>query len=137
MPATTIAKATVFDGTQFLSNSSVRFDDVAIRAVGRDVAPEPDDDVIDGRGHTLLPGLIDAHVHTPRLPDPAVRTLRDALRFGVTTAVDLGADPAIVATMKARTAVAPGLPDLRSAGVLATVPGGHPLELGGELPTID
>jgi imidazolonepropionase-like amidohydrolase len=35
--------------------------------------------VIDGHGATLMPGLIDSHVHTD------IDGLRDALKFGVTT----------------------------------------------------
>ena len=41
--------------------------------------------VIDGRGMTLLPGLIDAHTHSFGL------ALEDALNFGVTTVLDMGA----------------------------------------------
>ena len=34
-----------------------------IKAIGRDVVASDDARVIDGQGHTLMPGLIDAHVH--------------------------------------------------------------------------
>ncbi|MCC5863842.1 MAG: amidohydrolase family protein [Wenzhouxiangella sp.] len=34
-----------------------------IRAIGQDVEASADARVIDGQGHTLMPGLIDAHVH--------------------------------------------------------------------------
>ena len=45
----------------------------------------------DGRDHTQIPGLIDAHVHT------FGTTLNEALRFGVTTVLDQFTDPALVA----------------------------------------
>lgn len=133
---TLITNTTVFDGTRFLPDRSVLFDEVSIIAVGPDLAAPPGATVIEGQGQTLLPGLIDAHVHTPSRPVFAERSLHCALVFGVTTVIDLGADPAVIAAMKAKAAATHDLADLRSAGVLATAPGGHPLELGGSLPTL-
>lgn len=133
---TLITNTTVFDGTQFIPDVSVLFDDEKIIAVGFNMETPDGCSVIDGRGHTLFPGLIDAHVHTPSRLSFAERALRDAVVFGVTTVIDLGAVPSVVATMKAKAAVSHDVADLLSAGVLATAPGGHPLELGGELPTL-
>lgn len=133
---TLIANTTIFDGTQFHPEKSVLFDNEVIIAIGTDLEAQPDCSVIDGRGHALLPGLIDCHVHTPSLLEFAERVLRNAVVFGVTTVIDLGAEPSVIATMKAKAATSHDLADIRSAGVLATAPGGHPLELGGELPTL-
>lgn len=47
--------------------------------------------IIDGRGMTLLPGLINAHVHLQSSQD-AEAGLRDLLRRGVTRVRDLGGD---------------------------------------------
>jgi imidazolonepropionase-like amidohydrolase len=86
----------------------------------------------DGQGRTLLPGLIDAHVHTSETG------LGDALRFGVTTELDMFGDPAMLAEAKPgrrslrRTARA----DLWSAGIGVTVPGGHPLVPGWDFPRL-
>ena len=80
MPAV-IKNATVFDGKQF-----VGIRDVAI--VGNtiaDTAPE-NAEVIDGTGHTLLPGLWDCHVHVYDRPD----FLEKSLRYGNTTICDMG-----------------------------------------------
>lgn len=41
----------------------LRVDGDRIAAVGPDVAPEPDDDVVDGAGMALLPGLVNGHTH--------------------------------------------------------------------------
>lgn len=133
---TLISNATVFDGTRFRPGTSVLFDDETIIGVGADLDARRDCRVIDGRGHTLLPGLIDAHVHTPSILAFAESSLRNAVVFGVTTVIDLGAEPAVVAAMKREAAVNPARADLRSAGIVATAPGGHPLELGGALPTL-
>lgn len=135
-PRTLITNITVFDGMRFIPDVSVLFDNETIIAVGSDVEASDDCSVIDGRGQTLLPGLIDAHVHTPSQLAFAERVLRYAVVFGVTTVIDLGAEPSVVAGMKAKATVSHEVADLLSAGVLATAPGGHPLELGGELPTL-
>lgn len=63
MSALTITDVRVFDGVDRLPDRrSVRVVDGVIVAVG-DVAPGVDDELIDGAGRTLLPGLIDAHMH--------------------------------------------------------------------------
>jgi len=133
---TLITNTTIFDGTRFIPERSLLFDDDAIIAIGTDLEAQFDCVVIDGRGHTLIPGLIDTHIHTPSLLEFAERVLRDAVVFGVTTVIDLGAEPSVIATMKAKADASHDLASLLSAGVLATAPGGHPLELGGELPTL-
>ncbi len=94
-----------------------------IRAVGRDVAAWPKLPVVDGTGSTLVPGLIDAHVH---IFDSA--ELRQALRFGVTTVLDMGASqasPQESRAMRAAARVASDMSDIRFAGSVATSPGGH------------
>jgi imidazolonepropionase-like amidohydrolase len=103
-----------------------------IAAVGRDLSVPPGTEVVAGAGRTLLPGLIDAHAHS--IGD----TLRDALVFGVTTELDMFADARWAAKVKADQAAGGRLDeaDLRSAGTLATVPGGHGTEYGFPIPTL-
>jgi imidazolonepropionase-like amidohydrolase len=94
---------------------------------------------IDGRGGTLLPGLVDVHTHTGSTPAPPwqVGTLPDVdanlaafLYAGVTTVLDLGSlTPAVFRT---REHVASGEalgPHLLAAGPVFTAPGGHPAEV--------
>ncbi|MCB9749426.1 MAG: amidohydrolase family protein [Myxococcales bacterium] len=90
-------------------------------------------ELIEGVGYTLLPGLIDAHTHTM-----GRESLRQAAVFGVTTELDMFADPNWVAGAREREQAgkSPDLADLRSAGVLATAPGGHGTEYGVDIPTI-
>ena len=73
----------VFDGERVLDRAHVTVRDGRIVSVGR-ASPPRDLPVIDGSGHTLLPGLIDAHGHVG-----GATSLRDALRFGVTTVLDM------------------------------------------------
>ncbi|SHN23796.1 amidohydrolase family protein [Cryptosporangium aurantiacum] len=71
--------------------------------------------IINGNGGTLLPGLIDAHVHVRSLD-----MLGQLTGYGVTTALDMGCWPStLVDSLRHRT----GLTDFRSAGVPATPPG--------------
>ncbi len=124
----------LFDGERVIEGASLVVRDGRISALGSDLAMPNDIEVIDGAGKTLLPGLVDAHVHTygasPR---------SDALRFGVTTEIDLFTDRSVLAEAKrqreslARTQLA----DLYSAGTLVTVAGGHGTEYGMRIPTLD
>jgi imidazolonepropionase-like amidohydrolase len=84
---------------------------------------------VDGNGKTLLPGLIDAHVHAYEKD-----VLEQSLAFGVTTALDMFMSPE--STKLLRADPAPDHADLRSAGILATAPGGHGTEYGFAIPTL-
>lgn len=116
----TITNARVFDGETVLEADTVTIADGVISAIGQ--PPPPDARVIDGRGGTLLPGLIDAHVH------PTDQGLRQALTFGVTTVVEMGGAPRSHED-RARIAADDELADIRSAGLPLTAVCGHPNEL--------
>jgi imidazolonepropionase-like amidohydrolase len=73
----------VFDGERVLESVHVVVRGGRIVAVGK-ATPPRDLPVIDGSGQTMLPGLIDAHGHVG-----GENSLRDALRFGVTTVLDM------------------------------------------------
>lgn len=109
-----IANVRVFDGRQLGELTTVVIDDDKISAESS--APDmPAADVLDGGGGTLLPGLIDTHVHVDK-----VSHLQAAAAWGVTTMLDMGNNNlANLASLKGR----PGLPTLRSAGYLASAPG--------------
>ncbi|KQM83586.1 amidohydrolase family protein [Agromyces sp. Leaf222] len=116
---TAIVAGRVFDGTTDLGRKTVVIADGLIESIG-DATPT-DAEVVLAPGATLLPGLIDSHVHT----DTA--GLRLALQFGVTTELEMqGAN-----TARDRTHITEddSLADVRSAGFGLTPPGGHPEEL--------
>jgi imidazolonepropionase-like amidohydrolase len=73
-----------FDGSKSIEDTTVVVRDGLIEAVGKDLRVPEDLPLIDGSGKTLLPGLIDAHTHTYY-----EGALIDALRFGVTTELDM------------------------------------------------
>src|ERR1019366_2811522 len=113
-----VTNVRIFDGDRVLNDTTVVIDGPLIRAVGGAV---PVDAVaIDGRGGTLLPGLIDSHVHTN------LDGLRDALQFGVTTELELMGHW----SARQRRAIRRrnDLADLRTAGMGVTPRGGHPSE---------
>ncbi|ADJ47107.1 organophosphate acid anhydrase [Amycolatopsis mediterranei S699] len=133
MATTAITGARVFDGEKTLGVQTVVLDGRTIRQVGGEV---PDGaEVVDGRGATLLPGLIDAHVHS------SPGSLALALRFGVTTELEMQG----LNTRENRAHITEDdtVADVRSAGFGITPPGGHPSELmpegfrpGGDLPPV-
>lgn len=127
-----IRDARVFDGSKLLPRASVHVRDGLIVAVGPDLAVPEGTQIIEAAGRTLLPGLIDAHVHSWG------ESRRDALRFGVTTELDMFSDfhqlPA--ARRERESLAATDRADLWSAGTLATAPGGHGTEFGMAIPTL-
>ena len=127
-----VTNVRVFDGEKVLPKATVVVQNGRIAAVGPNAKVPAGATIVDGRGKTLLPGLIDAHTHT----FGAARA--DAVRFGVTTELDMFTHPAVLGPIRgerdglARTAQS----DLFSAGVLATAPGGHGTEYGFAIPTL-
>jgi imidazolonepropionase-like amidohydrolase len=115
---TAIINARVFDGDRVIDDAAVVINGGKIQAMGGEVPAEAS--VIDGRGSTLMPGLIDSHVHTD------LHGLRDALLFGVTTELEMNGHW----TKKKREEIAQrtDIADLRSSGMGLTPPGGHPTE---------
>ncbi|MDX1401596.1 MAG: amidohydrolase family protein [Kiloniellales bacterium] len=134
--ATIIQDVRVFDGTQVIEKATivVEKDLISQVIVGRQWdGPINEAETIDGRGYTLLPGLIDAHTHTFQRA-----FLERALDFGVTTSIDMGT---IISTMQQLQEEQTAGPvydraDILSAGMGATVPGGHGTQFGYEVPTL-
>jgi imidazolonepropionase-like amidohydrolase len=125
MASTTISNVRMFDGERTHLDQTVRIegtDIVSVRPTASDdTSRHPNDEVIDGAGKTLLPGLIDAHTHS------SPEALRLALRFGVTTELEMGG----VLTSPTRAGIESDddLADVRSSGFGLTPPGGHPFEI--------
>ncbi|MDR9855695.1 amidohydrolase family protein [Paenibacillus sp. VCA1] len=125
---TAITNACIFDGENVIDARTIVIKGEQIASVGGDIPAGAT--VIDAENATLLPGLIDAHVHT------SIGGLRDALKFGVTTELELNGD----FTKRGREIQLKNLHDIadvRSAGNAVTAPGGHPDELlpdDGEIP---
>jgi imidazolonepropionase-like amidohydrolase len=122
----------VFDGARVRENAQVLVIDGRIRAIGAKLQAPAGIATVDGRGKTLLPGLIDSHTHSWG------EAQRDALRYGVTTELDMLGDWNRLPTLKrqreamARTDEA----DLWGAGAAVTAPGGHGTQYGMKVPVL-
>lgn len=127
-----IAGVTVFDGEAFRPDQDVWVEDGRIRDVGEALDLPEALARVDGGGRTLVPGLIDGHVHS------FGSTLNDALRFGVTTVLDQATHTQFAASKRpARATLARGSEaDLFSAGMAATAAGGHGTQFGMALETL-
>jgi imidazolonepropionase-like amidohydrolase len=136
-----------FDGSRFLAGGArVLVDDGLIVAVESHRRPFPGGwPVIDHPGGTVLPGLIDTHVHLVGGGEPDAlaldarrsaaereqvirRSLQQHLEQGVTSVRDLGDTRWAVLDRKARD----GEPSVVGSGPPITSPGGHCAALGGE-----
>jgi len=150
-PRVITGSETVEDGAVVLGGHTVSWAGAAAALPG-EYAALPRTDY---PGATIMPGLIDSHVHLgfDGGPDPAarmraetdeqqlvlmLRNARDLLGVGVTTARDLGARAYLDVVV--RDAVAAGLargPRLVVAGPPVTVTGGHCWFMGGEADSED
>lgn len=132
-PYTAINDVAVFDGEVLLEPTTVLIHGSKIESIGSDIEIPEGADVIDGKGMTLLPGLVDAHVHV--ISDNA---LRQSLMFGVTTVIDMFMSVNLMQQLKAEQADGPiyDRANLISPGTLATAPGGHGTQYGLDIPTI-
>lgn len=128
-----IRGARVFDGERDLGVATVVVRDGVVEAVAADAAVPDGLPVVDGAGKTLLPGLIDAHVHAWG------DAQRDAARFGVTTAFDMhGMADRLPALREQRESLADtGQADLWASGYAITAPGGHGTQYGFPVPAVD
>jgi imidazolonepropionase-like amidohydrolase len=141
-----IRAAALFDGVSeaLLADPVIIIDGTSIVAVDSRVAAPPDAQLIDLAGATLLPGLIDTHVHLAfdATADPvgglagrdestAVAAMstagRTALRAGITTVRDLGDRDYLSLGLRGRD----GLPTIVASGPPITTPAGHCHFLGG------
>jgi len=127
-----IRNARVFDGHKVLEQADVWVEGGKIKAVGKNLKVSSDVKTIEAAGATLLPGLIDSHTHAWG------GALKEAEIFGVTTELDMFTDVKYMQQTKKDQAEGKDLDlaDLRSAGTLATAPGGHGTEYGIQIPTL-
>ncbi|SPL88493.1 amidohydrolase [[Actinomadura] parvosata subsp. kistnae] len=128
-----IAGARIFDGVRLLGAGNVVVSGGRIRSVTSGGAVPQGMPVHDGRGRTLVPGLIDSHTHYSEV------SRRDAPRFGVTTELNLFSTLAELGDFadRRRSHAPTSLPDLWTAGTWATVPGGWGTGQGIDFPVLE
>lgn len=125
MSATLISNARIFDGVSVISEcghvliESGRITQISLR---EPLSPESPCKVVDASGCTLLPGLIDAHMHVFQ----DVQLLEIAMRYGVTTVLDLHNEPGWFKEINAITRKRNDVADVKSACYAATIKNGWP-----------
>ncbi|KAK7183936.1 hypothetical protein DPSP01_011740 [Paraphaeosphaeria sporulosa] len=114
----------VFTGEDTIPNGYVHVSDGKIKAVGpMSAIPELSIPTHSRPGHTLLPGLIDAHIHAD-MANPTA--LPQALRFGVTTVCEMHNELANVVKLR-KQAREPDTAAYKTAGQAATIENGWPI----------
>jgi imidazolonepropionase-like amidohydrolase len=134
-----IRNARLLDGTGAppRENVSILIRDGRIAAIGQ-VASEPNLLTLDVAGASVLPGLIDSHVHLSVVPGSAIREdppaaireqrlqqLRAYVACGVTTVLDAGIEPEIARELKAALAGDAVGPRVLFLGPPFQAPGGY------------
>lgn len=114
----------VFTGEETIANAYVQVEDGKIKAVGPiSELPHEAIQTYSKPGHTLLPGLIDCHIHAD-MADP--KALPQALRFGVTTVCEMQNELDNVRKLKQQT-LEPDTASYKTAGQAATIEKGWPI----------
>lgn len=123
----------LFDGDRVRDDMDVVVRDGIVVAV-ESAAGGAVDGAVDGRGCTLIPGLIDAHVHVFDRD-----SLVKALAFGVTTVLDMFTTEEFASAMRAEQSGEGGddRAEMFSAGLLATAPGSHGTQFGIDVEPLD
>jgi imidazolonepropionase-like amidohydrolase len=114
----------VFTGDVAIEAGFVHIEDGKIKSVGpMSEAPRTSIKTYSKPGHTLLPGLIDCHIHAD-MADP--QALPQALRFGVTTVCEMQNEIGNVLKLKKQT-LEPDTASYKTAGQAATIEDGWPI----------
>lgn len=118
-----ITDARVFDGNKIVEGASVLVEDGLIKQIGRiDEAETNGIQVISRPGHTLLPGLIDAHCH----PYEHASLSEQSFRFGITTLLDMHNLHDNAVLQKKWSQERKDFPDVKSCHFAATIKNGWP-----------
>jgi imidazolonepropionase-like amidohydrolase len=123
----------VFDGEKILSPCTVILKDSKIIQVGQNISFPKNAEILSGKDLTLLPGLMDAHVHMF-----SRRDLKQEAVFGITTVFDMMTSQGFMSQTRdwIRDQKIPDMASYFTSGQPATYPNGHGTEWGTEIPTI-
>lgn len=125
-PSLLFQNVRIFNGHDEIPNGYVLVQNGVIAQVSTQPVTPPKGStvVINCHGHTLMPGLIDGHVHVYE-----AAALKQSLQFGVTTVCDMHNEPDVMSKMRRVAAEDSNAADLRAACHGATIVGGWPAAL--------
>jgi imidazolonepropionase-like amidohydrolase len=110
------ARIIVGDGSAAIENGSFVVDDGQFVAVGANVQVPAGAKVVDLAGATVMPTLIDTHVHLSTEREPLLEDLRRRAYFGVSAAQSLGLDTGDAVFQVRNEGQLPGLALYKTAG---------------------
>lgn len=132
MDSFVVSDVRLYDGEKILANASVLVRDGVIHDVGTTV-DSGDLPILRRPGHTLIPGLIEAHCH----PEGELQMSEQAIRFGITTLLDLQNVHEQAVQQKKWSRERKDLPDVKSAHFGATIHNGWPTYLLKQIPAFE
>lgn len=126
-----ISNITLFDGDSVYNNISIAVIGEKIVAIDKKLNYKSTDS-IDGTGKTIIPGLINSHVHISKANE-----LQEAIMAGVFVVLDMHKSNEKTADTLRLYQDSLQYASFYSAGFGATVPNGHPTQYSPEMETID
>lgn len=116
----------VFTGEEEIQNGFVFVQDGLIKTVGTTFGDKLDSGipVFSKPNHTVLPGLIDAHIHANKGEE---RALYQSLKFGVTTVMDMHNEAYNITKLRKLANTDHDCADFKCAGPGATIENGWPV----------
>ncbi|MEQ9279198.1 MAG: amidohydrolase family protein [Balneola sp.] len=130
-PVTIIKNVNVFTGNEYVENVNVVFDEKSILSISSDIDDYKDATVIDGTNKTIIPPLVNAHVH---VWSPAA--LKESLQAGIFANLDMHTTDESANLLRAYNDSL-GYSKYFSSNAAATVPNGHGTQFGIPVPTIN
>jgi len=125
-----IENVKVFDGEAIIESTSVKVEIGIITEISKIIKASNTDEVIDGKGKTLMPALSNAHVHAW-----APESLRQAAKAGVLNVMDMhGMEDYQMAMRQLKDST--NYARFYVAGYAATAPEGHGTQFGFPVPTL-
>ncbi|BAO74248.1 amidohydrolase family protein [Winogradskyella sp. PG-2] len=125
-----IKNVKVFDGEDVIQSTSVKVVNGLVTEVSKSIKISDKDEVIHGKGKTLIPALSNAHVHAWALP-----SLNEAVKAGVLNVMDMhGVETYQTAMRQLKDST--NYARYYVAGYAATAPEGHGTQFGFPVPTL-
>lgn len=130
-PVTIIKNVNVFTGNEYVENVHMVFNEKSILSISIDIDDYKNATVIDGTNKTIIPPLVNAHVH---VWSPAA--LKESLQAGIFANLDMHTTDQSANLLRAYNDSL-GYSKYFCSNAAATVPNGHGTQFGIPVPTIN